>query len=332
MTRLPIAGRWELAGQLRALRLERNLTLETVASRLNCSVSKVSRLENGRRGAHPDDVRAIAAIYGLSAARTRGLLVLAQGARGEHPRIERSESEAERKYGALEAVAAGVLWAEGLRVPGLLQTPGYARAMLERTLESKHTHADSEDLEAWVAKRPERQRRLTTDDEFLLDVVLDEATVRRNVGGPCVMAEQLRHLVALSGRENVTLRLIPFDAGAHPGMEGPIILLLFEPDQHLPDCVFVEGLIGHMFFEDHETVERYRVTFQRLIDLALPPQASREALAHIGRDWQNRAAEEERMRGAPPTSAVMPEMKHDESLPLVVDRAGEPVAADPQAS
>lgn len=294
MTRRTSAGRWELASRLRALRLERGLTLDDVAKRLYCSPAKVSRLENGRRGAQLDDVRALADIYGLSVTQTRELLALTEDIRSE-PSWHLTEASATiQKYVQLEAGASTILWAEGSIVPGLLQTSRYTTALLTMNLPIL---TEAPPVESWVASRTPRQRRLVEEPVLRLDAVLDEATVRRAVGGPEVMLEQVSHLLRVARLDNVDLRLIPFEAGSHPAMEGPIVILRFAEEQRLADCVFVEGLIGSMFFEDHPSVARYTHAFELLASLALSPAASREFLLAVADDWRVRRDEAEPVAG-----------------------------------
>jgi len=283
-----VARRWELAAQLRALRLERKLTLDDVARLLYCSPAKVSRLENGRRGAQLDDVRRLALIYGLSAERTRHLMSLAEDVRAGPIWQIADASVAVQKYLELEAAAHTIHWAESSRIPGLLQIPGYTTALLTRNLPIL-TGVD-QPVESWVTLRPSRQRRLLEEPVLHLEVVIDEAAVRRAVGGPAVMAAQVANLVQLSALQNVRLQLIPFNAGAHPGMEGPIVILGFTSEQRLTDSVFVEGLVGHLFVEDRPSVVRYTQAFERLAGLALSPEGTREALTIVAQEWQQKAA------------------------------------------
>jgi len=264
------------------------MTLDDVAKKLYCSPAKISRLENGRRGAQIDDVRALATIYGLTLRQTRELLALAQDVRSE-PSWHLAEASASvQKYVQLEAVASSILWAEALIVPGLLQTSGYTRALLTTNLPIL---TEAQPVENWVALRPPRQRRLAQAPVLRLDAILDEATVRRAVGGPDVMLDQVNHLLHLARLDNVNLRLIPFHLGAHPAMEGPIVILRFREEQRLPDCVFVEGLIGTMFFEDHPSVAPYTHAFELLAGLALSTAASQEFLLAVADEWRAGTAE-----------------------------------------
>jgi transcriptional regulator with XRE-family HTH domain len=296
MTRRTPAGRWELASRLRALRREQGLTLDDVARELFCSPAKVSRLENGQRGAQVDDVRALSRIYGLSVAQTRELLALAKDVRSEPSwhLADASASGSVQKYVELEAAAELILWVEPLRIPGLLQTASYTTALLTRYLPIT---GETPPAKPNAALRLARQQRLFEDPPLRVDAIIDEAVVRRCVGGPDVMLEQVENLLRLARLAHVTLRLIPFDAGAHAAMEGSMVILRFTEEQRLPQCVFIEGLIGHIFYEDESSVARCGRAFELLTGFALSSAATQEFLLAVADDWRARTQESEAAAG-----------------------------------
>jgi hypothetical protein len=243
-----------------------------------------------------EDVRALSGIYGLSDAQTRELLALAQNVRSEPSwhLADAAASGSVQKYVDLEGAAESILWVEPLRIPGLLQTPAYTAALLTRYLAVTGKELPPEPN---AALRLARQRRLSEDPPLRLEAIIDEATIRRCVGGPDVMLQQVENLLRLARLPHVTLRLIPFDAGAHHAMEGSMIILRFRREQPLPQCVFIEGLIGHIFYEDEASVARCCRAFELLNDFALSMAATQEFLLAVADDWRARTEESEPAAG-----------------------------------
>jgi Domain of unknown function (DUF5753) len=175
-------------------------------------------------------------------------------------------------YIGLEAGAASIRNFEPIVVPGLLQTEEYAR----KTLRNGPGELDREDVERLVQVRMERQRILGREDRPRLWAVLDEAVIRRLVGGPEVMREQLRHLIDCAEQGKTTLQVVPFGAGAHAGTTGPFVILEF-PEPTDPDVVYVETLAGDIYLEASPDVDRYALAFARL--LAAAPSCAVSKLA-----------------------------------------------------
>jgi hypothetical protein len=144
-------------------------------------------------------------------------------------------------------------------VPGLLQTEAYARAQLRGTL----PHATEAEIESRVAARLERQPVLLKADAPKLWAIMDEAALRRLVGGPDVMRGQAAHLLEARLLPNVTIQVIPYDAGAHPGMDGSFVILEF-PGQDDPSIVYVESAAGGLFLEQDAEIRRYMLMFEHL--------------------------------------------------------------------
>jgi hypothetical protein len=165
---------------------------------------------------------------------------------------------------------------ESLFIPGLLQTEDYARAQLRGTL----PQASTEQVETRVAARLQRQAILARSGPPELRAVIDEAAARRVVGGRQVMAAQLARLGQAAAQRHVTVQLVPFGAGAHPGMDGSFVVLEF-PDPADRPIVYTESAAGGLFLEEPQEIRRYTLMFGQLQAAALPPAETPAALAGI---------------------------------------------------
>ena len=274
--RSPTLRRRELGARLRALRLERGLTVEQVAESLLCSASKVSRMETGHSSATLRDVRDLCRIYGLTeAAQVAHLMDLAREGK-QQGWWQSHELDYFATYVDLEQAATVTSYFQSSIVPGLLQTPEYARAMYQGGLPAELTPERSDEL---INVRLRRQQILTGESPPRLHTVLDEAVLHRVVGGPATMAAQLRHLVKVANMPNVTLQLIPFKTGAHPGMDNMFNILEF--GDLVPPIVYAEGLMGWLYIEREHEVARYQRVFEHLRSIALNPQESIELIFRI---------------------------------------------------
>jgi transcriptional regulator with XRE-family HTH domain len=266
--RSPTLRRRELGALLRSRRLELGLTVEQVAERLLCSSSKVSRMETGQRGATLRDVRDLCAIYGLTGKdQVDHLMDLAR--EGKRQGWWQSYDLDYATYVGLEEAAATLRYYQSALVPGILQTPDYARAVHEAGVQE---YAPGR-IDEHVDVRMRRQRLLTQDPPLEVSVVLDEAVLHRRVGGPAVMAEQLGHLAEAAKLLSVTIQVIPFTAGAHPAMDSMFDILEFR-ESALPSVVYVEGLMGWLYIERSQDISRYVKVFQLLRATALAPKES----------------------------------------------------------
>jgi transcriptional regulator with XRE-family HTH domain len=272
--RSPTLRRRELGALLRSLRLEQGLTVEQVAEHLLCSPSKVSRLETGHRGATPRDVRDLCALYGVTdPAQRERMAKLAQ--EGKQQGWWQPYELQFATYVGLEAAAVSLAYFQNIIVPGLLQTADYARAMHQADV-GEYT---PERIEEHVEVRMRRQALLTRDPPLQLSVVIDEAVLHREVGGPGVMGAQLEHLVEVAKLPNVMLQVIPYKAGAHPAMDSTFDILDF--GEAASSLVYVEGLMGFLYIERPEDINRFRGIFEYLQSLALNPQDSIELMTKI---------------------------------------------------
>jgi len=240
----PAVKRRRLRAELRNARQEAELTQEQVAEAMDWSLSKIIRIEAGSVGVSTNDMKALLKLYGISDPdRTEELLALAREARerstafkGAPPRLMR--------FIEYEAAASAIRGFQPLLVPGLLQTEEYARAVLQQLMPEE----SRAELDALVKVRMKRQEVLLgRSDLKQLLFILDEAALRRQVGGAAAMRRQVRHLAEMAKGPKVTLEVIPFSAGAHPGMQGPFVIFEF-PDAD--DVLFLETSGGDLIIRD----------------------------------------------------------------------------------
>jgi transcriptional regulator with XRE-family HTH domain len=264
--------------QLRRLREAAGVTIDQVAEQLECSASKISRIETGQTGVTPRDVRDMAAVYGVPAEEADLLLRFAREAR-QKGWWQLYGTVLTGAYVGLESAADSIRAYEALVVPGLLQTEGYARALIS----NGRPDIGAEETETRVRIRMNRQSLLTQDDPLDLWIVLDEAVLHRPVGGPAVMREQFDHLAAVAELPNVTLQILPFTAGAHAGMDGTFTILLYEESEG-QSLVFVPNAAGGLFLEKDEELQRYAFVFDHLRASALAPDKAVAMIARLAEE------------------------------------------------
>jgi len=262
----PTVRRRRLALELRRLREAAKLTCEEVAEHLECSASKISRVETGRVSVSPRDVRDMLELYGVPVTQRESLVQLARDSRQKgwwHAFSDTMQPQF-ATYVGLESAASEIRIYEVSLIPELLQTEDYARAVIRSGMMS----SPSDDIDRQVALRMARQPAITRDDPPKVWAVLDEAALRRQVGGPGLMRLQLEHLLAQASLPNVALQVIPFGGGAHPAMGRPFIILVF-PERVDTDVVYLEDLTSALYVEDVAEVDRYNVFFNHLRATAL---------------------------------------------------------------
>jgi transcriptional regulator with XRE-family HTH domain len=276
----PTVRRRELGAMLRALRNERGLTVDQVATELLCSPSKVSRMETGQRGATPRDVRDLCELYGVSDAGERErLMVLAR--EGRQQGWWQGFSLPYKTFIGLEQEATSMKIYHSAVVPGLLQIGDYTRGIHERGV----PQLNAAEVEERVAERATRQQLLTGESPPQIEVVLDQAVMERPIGGPWVMHEQLNSILAAAELPNVTVQVLPYGIGAHPALESNFIILAF--DGEAPTVVYVEGLVGGLYLERPPEIERYLQVSEILRGLALSPKDSAALLANVRDTYTN---------------------------------------------
>lgn len=259
----PTIRRRELGALLRKLRLDRNMTGEDVTAALLFSPTKLSRIENGQSGASPRDIRDLCNLYEVTDPGQRELLsTLAR--EGKQRGWWQDYDLPYANYVGLEAEASAISTYNSGAIHGLLQTGGYAQAMLQ----TEAPPLAAKEIQQRVEARRTRQANLLRADGPAYHAVIDEAAIRRVVGGPRVMLAQLERIRAVMQLPNVTVQIIPFGAGAHPAMESIFTVLSFEQST-VHDLVYVEGLVGNIYLERPPDLHRYRTIFERLCGIAL---------------------------------------------------------------
>lgn len=261
----PTVRRRRLTSELRRLREAAKLTCEDVAERLECSASKISRIETGRVAVSPRDVRDLLLIYGVTGGQHDGLMQLARESRqkGWWHAYGDSIQPHLATYLGLESAASEMRIYRVSRIPGLLQTEDYTQALLA-TGEVRTPRPDQGQRFALLAER----RRQAEANPPTAWVVVDEAALRRQVGGPEVIRAQIEHLIELSAAPNMFLQVIPFSGGAHVAMDAPFVILAF-PDRADPDVVCVGYATGMLWLEDVTEVRNYNMIFDHLQAAAL---------------------------------------------------------------
>ncbi|WP_031033595.1 helix-turn-helix domain-containing protein [Streptomyces sp. NRRL F-5650] len=276
----PVVRRRKLGAELRALRAAAGITSGEAARLVGWHQSKVSRIETGTSGAKPADVRLLLDAYGVDDEQLRGLLVtLAHsedgGGRNHWWHAYRGVlPPTYRDFISLESQAGAMRTLETTVVPGLLQTPEYARAVTRAAVDG----LPEERLDTLVEVRLARQDVLRADPPLALSAVLDEAVLRREVGGPGVMARQLGRLVEAARLPHVRLQVLPFAAGAHIGVTGPFVIFSFSTTSDL-DVVVLDHLTSSLHLERKEDVEAYTEAFNALLIHALSPEDSLDFIA-----------------------------------------------------
>ncbi|WP_416905141.1 helix-turn-helix domain-containing protein [Micromonospora echinospora] len=275
----PTVLRMLLGGQLRRLREASGVTREGAGWEIRASESKISRMELGRVGFKERDVADLLTLYGVAEPEEReALLKLARDANnpGWWHRYGDVLPGWFQSYLGLEAAAALIRSYEVQFVPGLLQTREYARAVVMLG----HGAAGAAEIDRRVGLRMQRQRLLDRPDAPHLWAVVDEAVLRRPIGGPEVMRGQIAALVEATKAPNIRLQIVPFDAGGHAAAGGAFTILRFG-DQDLPDIVYIEQLTSALYLDKRDDVDHYAAAMERLCVEAEPPERTPDILARI---------------------------------------------------
>ncbi|MDF2739356.1 MAG: transcriptional regulator [Actinomycetia bacterium] len=268
-TRTPTGRRRRLGAELRRLREEAGLTIDRVAEALECSPSKVSRIETGQVSATPRDVRDMLELYRVDDAQREAMVRVAREARqrGWWQKFV-DVPDGVPAYVGLETAATSIDIYMSLIVPALLQTADYAKAVIGAV----RPDLPPAELDRRVELRLRRQALLDQERPPALRVLLDDTVVWRPVGGPEVMATQRRRLLEDAQRPSVTLQILPLEAGAHAGMDGPFTIFGFPAPER--DVVALDSAADALYLESPEDLRRYRRVFERLLPAALTPEAS----------------------------------------------------------
>jgi transcriptional regulator with XRE-family HTH domain len=278
----PTLRRRELGFLLRRLRTDRGLSIEDVTERAMFSTTKLSRLETGRVGASPRDIRDLCLVYGITdTAERERLMALAR--EGKQRAWWQQYDLPNATYIGLETEAGAISDYDTDILPGLLQVEGYARAIIE----AGDPPLDQAAVDQRIEVRLRRQTLLTRDDAPLAryHVIVDEGALRRPVGGAAVMRTQLARIVEIADQPKVTFQVIPLSVGAHPGLQSNFAILEFDMPE-VNDVVYVEGAVGNIYLESTAELTRYKRMFSRLQSIALDPEGSVAMTARIAESYR----------------------------------------------
>jgi transcriptional regulator with XRE-family HTH domain len=275
----PPVRRRLVGGALRRYRENVGYALEDAARVLECDRSKISRIETGQRGIRPKELRELLTEYGVPAGEQRALVAIA-GRGGQHgwwhPHAD-ALSGTYLDYVIMESAASEIMACEAQLIPGLLQTDDYARAVAA----AEPSYLTDQQREDAVAAESAR-RQAVLNGSRRLSVILGEGALHQMVGGARVLAGQISHLIELSGDfPAVTIRVLPFSAGAHAGVGSGSLAILRFPDAPSLGVVYLEALSGGVYLESQADVARYVRAFTLLSAAALSPAQSARLLREM---------------------------------------------------
>jgi len=265
----PTIRRWQLGQELRRHREAAGVSASAAAAEIEVGTPALSKIEAGKQSIKGTYIKLLSAMYGLPAEERGRLLELT--AEADQPgwwvTYGKLVPDWFKLFLGYESYANELRTYTSELVHGLLQIPDYTRAVAL----SVRPESTAEELDRQVDLRRERQERVTGDDPPTLHVILNEAVLRRLVGGPDVMRAQIRHLIDVS--DIVTIQVLPFDVGAHAAMTAPFTMLGFEEDPEM-NCCYLENGRGALYLEKPADLDRYGVIFSRLADQALGTRES----------------------------------------------------------
>ncbi|WP_034488254.1 helix-turn-helix domain-containing protein [Actinomadura oligospora] len=270
-----------LAAELRRLRKDAGLTRDEVTRHTALNPATLWRIETAKTRPQARTLKTLLDLYGAPEDQRDELTVLLRESaqRGWAHTIGSELPERYAAYIEFECSASRISNFECAFVPGLLQTEEYARA----TIGGCRPGMTEDEVDHRVEARIRRQELLTADGPLELRAILDEAALRRRVGGTGTMARQAEHLLLAAELHNVTLQVVPFDAGAHPGMMGSFVVMDFPADVGVR-VAYLDGQVGDFFLEEEADVQRYSLAFEHLRTAALSPRASTALIAEVARD------------------------------------------------
>jgi transcriptional regulator with XRE-family HTH domain len=276
----PVVQRRRLRAELRRVRLEAGLTQDQVAEAMDWSLSKLIRIENGSVSISTNDLKAILQYYKITDSdRVADLIAMGRVARERSWWSEYRDIASRQTLQLIEYEAAAMISRNFQLsvVPGLLQTEEYARAVLEEN----NAQRSGDEVDVLVSIRMHRQELIDRAEPPLLFFIMDEGVVRRQVGGPAVMHRQLQRLIDVSAKPNVTVEVVPFSAGFHPGTLGSFVIHEF-PDDADDDTVYLENQQGEFLNrDDPDEILAYRERFERLRQLSLGPEGTESFLVKL---------------------------------------------------
>ncbi|MGI5418948.1 helix-turn-helix domain-containing protein [Actinomadura luteofluorescens] len=279
--------RRQLGRYLRELRTNARLTVQVAAKALEWSEAKMWRIETGQTSLRSHDVETMCRVYGAPEELKIALMGLAKETKGKgwwHAYGDVIPESFDLFIGLEEAASSLEEYSPEL-IPGLFQTPEYARAIIRN-----NPDLQEEEIDRRVQLRIQRQALVSRVTEpTTLRAALNEAVVRRVVGGAAVMAAQLDRLAELNERPNVSIRIVPFSLGAHKGLDcGPFILMRFatagEKQNHEPPTVYVQGFTGALYLDKPREIDRYAAGFTAIWDAALSQEDSSALFRRAARE------------------------------------------------
>lgn len=287
----PVTGinvlRWELGSELRTLRLAAGKSIRDAAKWLECSDAKISRMENGQRGAVARDVRDLCKLYGVPAQRREQLMALSRDAAAADQGAVSTIPARYSTYVALESQARTVRTYEATFIPGLLQTARYSRAVI---MGNGGGDLADEEIEQRIQIRSDRQQRVWGGGEDLLQAhfIIDENVLWRPAGVDpetnAIREEQIDRLIRATLLENVTLQIVPYAAGFYQGMEGSTINLLnLDEGSKTSSTCYLEGMFMELFVRGHGEIATIGAKFERMAKTALSPAETRKFLMRLAR-------------------------------------------------
>ncbi|MEN8654565.1 helix-turn-helix transcriptional regulator [Streptomyces sp. 21So2-11] len=279
----PTVRRRRLGAELRRLRLASGLTGGQVAQRLSVSQPKISHMETGRRAVSPRDVCDLCELYGVTDEKVVDSLMRMARESGQQGWWNVYEDIPYSVYIGLETDAVSIHAHGPMVIPGLLQTPAYAHAVIGKTIPL----VTAEQAATRLRVRLRRQHRIYDPGcPLRLWVVLDESALRRVVGSPDIMREQLEHLNALSTEPHISVQVLPHDAGAHPGISGQFSILKFA-DTSDTGVVYLERFTSDLYLEKRSDLQHYSAMYAHLQAQALSPDSTRHFIADAIKTYIN---------------------------------------------
>ncbi|MFI1377775.1 helix-turn-helix domain-containing protein [Streptomyces longwoodensis] len=283
----PTVRRRRLGAELRRLRLASGLKSTEVAERLMVSQPKISHLENGNRAISPRDVRDLCAIYAVTDQQVIDSLMQMAKESGQPGWWHAYGDIPQSTYIALETDATSLHTFESMAIPALLQTPAYAHAVIGETIPPLTAELAGTRLKV----RLRRQHRIYDLVRPLrLWIVLDESALHRIVGSPDVMREQLEHLNALGAEPHITVQVLPYTAGAHPGLSGQFSILRFADSCGTP-VVYLERFTSDLYLDKPSDLRHYSMLHDQLQAQALSPGSSRDLITDVTKMYIDAASD-----------------------------------------
>jgi hypothetical protein len=278
--------RWELGNELRTLRLAAGKSIREAAGWLECSDAKISRMENGQRGAVARDVRDLCKLYGVPAQRRDQLMTLSREAAAADQAANATIPGKYTTYVALESQARSLRNYEATFIPGMLQTARYARAVIRQNGDAEL----EDDVDQRIQIRLDRQRRVWQGGEDVLQAhfIIDENVLWRPAGVDAdtraIREEQIDRLIRATELDNVTLQIIPYEAGFYQGMEGSTILILnLNEGPKTNSTCYLEGMFIDLFVRGHGEIATIGAKFENMARTALSAEDTRKFLMKLAR-------------------------------------------------